>query len=138
MTDAHKVLCIPRNDTSSLPVREALQRWSALPPDPIYTAIEACRNARRCFEWACAEADTLSENSYVSVDRMSGFIDHLWLSECDSYGEFAETVPTTAAGVLAMIAFADEALERNPDAFDKAEMHSTLATAVKQMRRSLS
>jgi hypothetical protein len=50
----------------------------------------------------------------------------------DAIDTFAQTVPTTVAGLLAMLIYAKEVADRGDcDAFDDAEIFSTLATAAK-------
>jgi hypothetical protein len=58
-------------------------------------------------------------------------------AEWDLVGEFADTVPTTLAGLLAMVIYADEMLEKENDVF--GEFHpnliATLATAARTIGR---
>jgi hypothetical protein len=54
----------------------------------------------------------------------------------DAIDTFAQTVPTTVAGLLAMLIYAKEIADRGDcDAFDDAEIFSTLATAAKALSR---
>jgi hypothetical protein len=56
-----------------------------------------------------------------------------YATEWDLVGEFATTVPTTLAGLLAMLIYADKMLEKENDAFGEyhPELIESLATAAR-------
>ena len=56
-------------------------------------------------------------------------------NEWEMVGEFAETVPTTLAGLLAMLIYAGEVLERGEDAF--GDHHPTLIVSLATAARTL-
>jgi hypothetical protein len=88
-------------------------------PDPIYAAIQTCRDAKRILYAARANPDIYAEE----------LADALW----DAYDTFERTVPATLAGVVAKRAFVAEVTDRTPDAFDDAVIFSTFATAAKAL-----
>ena len=113
MIEHDNVLCRPQTNSSSPSLQQAMQRWSARPTktepaaadaaadsDPIYAAIEVCRKALgrlngipikgSADQASDAHADSLAEALQVS------------------YRKFAETVPTTIAGLFAQIQFEHE------------------------------
>ena len=55
----------------------------------------------------------------------AGLADELW----DAYEDFAETVPTTLAGLFAMLAYAGEVADCEHDAFNDVAIFSTFAAA---------
>ena len=57
------------------------------------------------------------------------FASELW----DSYEDFAQTVPTTLAGLQAMLVFAYEVAEQDADVLNEAGIFATLATAAKAL-----
>jgi hypothetical protein len=117
--------------------------------DPIFDAIEACREAKRTSDAANAKVSQLYElaeksvgpnlkacNAFIEMiigddpdDYTNGPASALW----DSYEDFAETVPTTLAGLQAMLAFADEVTAHDADAFNEVAIFSTFATAAKAL-----
>jgi hypothetical protein len=67
--------------------------------DPIFAAIDSCRRAKRK-----ADAAYASGKSEACTNEMA---QALW----ESYDDFAETVPTTVAGLAAMLIFAAKICE---------------------------
>jgi hypothetical protein len=64
-------------------------------------------------------------------DHTDSYALPLW----DYYDAFAETVPTTLAGLLAMLVYADEITHCEPDVLAGFGIFSTLATAAKSLSK---
>jgi hypothetical protein len=154
------VLRTPRTDSSSLSRRQAFAGLALLTatlpaaaaaaePDPIYAAIQACRNAKQASDAAFDRVNQLNKlaertvgsslearNAFIEQTiaahpdvYIDGFMSVLWAS----YDAFARTVPTTLVGLFAMLAFADEVTDRTPEVFNDGVILSTLATAAKAL-----
>jgi hypothetical protein len=166
MAKANRVLGTPRTDSSSLSRRRAVAGLALLSallpmgvatavaakPDPIFAAIQACRDAKRASDAAFTRTDQLNKLAEKTVgssfEARNAFIEQtigehpddytdrsmsgLWAS----YDTFARTVPTTLDGLFAMLAFADEVTDRTPDVFNDSVIFSTLATAAKALMRA--
>ena len=106
--------------------------------DPIFAAIQACRTAKRESDAAYARVNSLhalARHAYIKkalgCDEdayTEGPASALW----DAYGAFAETVPTTLAGLFAMLIFADQITDHDRDALG-VTIFSTFATAAKAL-----
>jgi hypothetical protein len=141
MIEHDNVLCRPQTNSSSLSLQQAMQRWSGRPAttepiaadaavesDPIYAAIEACRRAERSFEWNCDKANRLEQ------DDFDAHTDSLADALRDSFERFAETVPTTTAGLLAQILFEREMRASFASSmFYEVEIIPTLAIAAARL-----
>jgi hypothetical protein len=56
--------------------------------------------------------------------------------ELEALEDFEETIPTTLAGLLAMVAYAGELNEQNADAFDRdSPIFENMATAARALTR---
>jgi hypothetical protein len=140
MIEHDNVLCRPQTNSSSLSLQQAMQRWSARPTktepaaadaaadsDPIYAAIEVCRKALRSFEWNCDKADRLDQASDAHADSLAEALQV-------SYRKFAETVPTTIAGLFAQIQFEHEMRQSFVSSmFVEVEIVPTLAIAAARL-----
>ena len=121
--------------------------------DPIFAAIAASREAQQEADRACARAAELNKEAtakfgsgkqhyadccaYVAdilgVDHdeyTAGPFDDAW----DAHQAFAETEPTTLAGLFAMLIYAGEIAERGDrDVFDDVDIFPVVATAAKKL-----
>jgi hypothetical protein len=135
--------------TAVIPTTAALAAVPAA--DPIYEAIAASRDFQQATERAYARlrdlhreaqqrfrsADEQRESRREFVESFVGDEDEythsyagpLW----DYYRAFAETVPTTLAGLLAMLVYADEVTECEPEVLADFGIISTFATAAKAL-----
>jgi hypothetical protein len=98
--------------------------------DPIFAAIEAHRKLAAVEQAAWDEVSRLTELADKKVgpparnDARQAITDERALTDgpnaaaSDALDEFAETVPTTLPGLLAMIVYASEANDVIPEAFD--------------------
>jgi hypothetical protein len=140
MIEHDNVLCRPQTNSSSLSLQQAMQRWSGRPAttepiaadaavesDPIYAAIEACRRAERSLKWNYDKAYRLEQ------DDFNAHTDSLEEALRVSYRKFAETVPTTTAGLLAQILFEREMRASASSMFDEVEIFPTLAIAAARL-----
>jgi len=67
---------------------------------------------------------------------VDAFTDQTFKERADAQEAFAETVPTTMAGLLTMVIYAHEIKKRDPEAFCLYDepLLSTLATAARLLR----
>jgi hypothetical protein len=90
---------------------------------PIHAESKRCREALRRFQGASAKADQTGEDyDDHTYSLLSAFQ--------DSFGEFAETVPTTIAGLIELITFDGEVRESHPYKFDEVDIRPTLRIAL--------
>jgi hypothetical protein len=110
--------------------------------------IGACRGAKSISDQAYARVRELNREANVKIgsgpqrsskrcayvagvlgvdqdEYTGGPACDLW----DSYEEFAETVPTTLAGLFATLTYAGEIAEYERDAFNDVDIFSTFAAA---------
>jgi hypothetical protein len=124
-------------------------RPAALAIDPIYAAIDAHRkvNAVALAEWAeSTRLYELVDEKYVGQDRedareaLRGHEETISNGSnavaYDAQAEFAATVPTTLPGLLAMIVYASELDDEDPEVF--SDCRETLATAAQALMRGQS
>jgi hypothetical protein len=124
------------------------------PGDPIFAAIQACRTAKQESDAAYARVNSLhalAKKRFGAADQQRGGR-HAYIKRalgCDedaytegptsalwnAYGAFAETVPTTLAGLFAMLIFADQITDHDRDALG-VTIFSTFATAAKAIDRA--
>jgi hypothetical protein len=133
MAKASRVLSIPQTNSSSLSRRNVLfaslaaamlaatagVAAAAAESDPLLASIQACMDLKRAL--------------YAAKD--GAHAESLALALVNSYKEFAEAIPTTWEGVRAKPVFAEEVLDRTPDAFDEEKIRSTIAIAKKRLTR---
>jgi hypothetical protein len=122
--------------------------------DPIFAAIKACREAKQMSDAAYTRESSLyrlAEERFGSGDEQhdarEGFVDSVIPNideytrrfargRWDSIDAFAETVPTTVAGLLAMLAYADEIADGGDrDILNETPIFSTLAIAAKSLSK---
>jgi hypothetical protein len=89
-----------------------------------------CTHAQKKFGAGPAQCE--ARNAFVDEalgcdqdDYSDGPAVELW----DTYRTFAQTVPTTLAGLFAMLAYAGEIADCEPEALDETTILSTFATA---------
>jgi hypothetical protein len=121
---------------------------AATEPDPIFAAIDACRSAKQTSDEAYARVrklrawtkrrfgtgDEQRQAREALIERALGcdedtYTDNPAAALWDAYEAFAETVPTTLAGLFAMLAFADEVADREREFFNDTAIFSTFAAA---------
>jgi hypothetical protein len=106
--------------------------------DPIYAAIEAHRKAAAVEQAAWDEVNRLHELADISPFDERALTDGPNVAAWDAREKFAETVPTTLSGLRAMVVYADELEDENPEAFwdpGDRRLLETLATAVKALMK---
>jgi ATP-dependent exoDNAse (exonuclease V) beta subunit len=121
--------------------------------DPIFAAIVASREFQQATEHAYARLSDLhreAEQRFGSADEqhelrkdfVESFIgdedeytDSYALPLWDHYRAFAETVPTSQAGLLAMLVYADEITQCEPEVLADFGILSTFATAAKSLSK---
>jgi hypothetical protein len=126
---------------------------AAVEPDPIYAAIEACREARKIADQAFGRVSDLHREAKQRLgsgeeqyrerqDYVESFIgdedeytDGPAVALWDSYEDFVNTVPTTLASLFAMLIYAEEVETREPDLVQEMLSVSTLATAAKSLSK---
>jgi hypothetical protein len=99
--------------------------------DPIYAAIEAHRKAAAVEQ---AAWDAVNADEKTSRSDECALTDGPNAAACDAVDEFAETVPTTLRGLLAMIVYASELDDQDPEAFNLCQQ--SLATAAQALMNS--
>jgi hypothetical protein len=120
--------------------------------DPVFSSIQDCRSAKGDSDAAFARVDQLNKLAEKTVgssreardafikqtigEHPDDYIDRFMSVLSASYDAFARTVPTTSAGLSAMLAFADEVTDRTPEVFNDGVIFSTLATAAKALMRA--
>ena len=136
---------------AGLPV--AVPAAAAADPDPILEAIQTCRTAKQASDEAYSRVKQLADEFRQlavepanKVEARRAFMDRalgcdeddytngpasaLW----DAYDDFIQTVPTTLAGLSAMLVYAAEitCCEGDPP-FDEGTIFPTLAAAAKAL-----
>jgi hypothetical protein len=104
--------------------------------DPIFAAIEAHRKAAAVEQLAWDEVNRLHELADEKVGRAfeCALTDGPNAATGAALDEFAETVPTTLPGLLAMIVYASEANDVIPEAFNLCQQ--SLVTAAQALMNS--
>jgi hypothetical protein len=104
--------------------------------DPIFAAIEAHRKANAVEQAAWDEVNRLHElaDEKISPSDEHALTDGPNAEAFDAQKEFAGTVPTTIPGLLAMIVYASELDDQDPEVF--SDCRETLATAAQALMAS--
>lgn len=126
----------------------------AAEPDPIFAAIQVCRAAKQASDDAYARVNQLMERAIErfgsgreQFEARNAFVEDILGEHPDDHGggpaialwegyeAFAATVPTTLAGLFAMLAFAGEVADREPDALNDFGILSTFAAAAMSLSK---
>jgi hypothetical protein len=111
----------------------ALPTAGASEPDPIFAAIEAHRKVAAVEQAAWDEVNRLTALADEKIDPSfeCALTDGPNAAACDAVDEFAATIPTTLPGLLAMIVYASELDDNDPEAFGICRQ--SLATAAQAL-----
>lgn len=141
-----------RNMLAGLAVMPIALPAAASGSDPIFAAIDACRTAKQASDHGYARKGwlhALAEKKFgeghrearnAFVDEALGgdqddYTDAFAVALSDAYEAFAQTVPTTLAGLFAMLIFVDEAIDEDRFVCDVLDVtvFSSFATAAKSL-----
>jgi hypothetical protein len=121
----------PRAEVIDFPRPSPKRKWTRRTPrdgeDPIFAAIENHRTANAAKVEYYAEADRLLKKHGKSFD-FDTYTDDAYNQAWDTLDDFAETVPTMAAGVMVMLIYTSEVAADYP-----LSIFETLATAAKAL-----